>query len=541
MATTGYATPTKAYTSQPLNIESSAYNSSTKKYALNHFQWQAEPTGNNTATPGATLNLLYGTDPAAPTETGLSLNNKGIFTFAPGQTFPGSGSISGVTAGTDLTGGGTSGNVTLNLDVTKVPQLASANVFTQTLSVNATNPFTGVLNATSPYQAIVGTMTSNDFFTAAITGNASATGTGTTMGVVGESSTSAGMGVYGQSFGTGYGVYGTSSGTGVYGVTSDQTDYGFYGVAGINGGQPLPPGYFFVPPTGIGVYGQGTDGGMFVGSASGVLGLGQPATSSTDPGVGGEFNAGDASLTSDPGTYGILVTGSPTQGSNDAGDGAWIMGGASTGGYQGNGIVSFGDTYNGGVNNQYGAPFGYAAAFFDDVFVDGKINYGQGVNMIDHPLDPANKYLAHASMGSPDMKNFYDGVATLDGNGEAYVELPDWFESVNRDFRYQLTSIGTPGPNLYIAEEIAGNHFRIAGGKAGSKVSWQVTGIRQDAWANAHRVSVEQEKPARLRGFYLHPELHGAAKERGIEWALHPKQMQQLKARREKLMASKKP
>ncbi|MGB7584139.1 MAG: hypothetical protein WBM11_04770, partial [Terriglobales bacterium] len=97
MATTNYASPTKGYNSQPFNLESSAYNSGTGKYTLNHFQWQAEPTGNDTTTPGATLNLLYGTDPAAPTETGLQLSNKGVFTFAPGQTFPGgSGTVTSV-------------------------------------------------------------------------------------------------------------------------------------------------------------------------------------------------------------------------------------------------------------------------------------------------------------------------------------------------------------------------------------------------------------------------------------------------------------
>ena len=115
MATTNYASPTKGYNSQPFNIESSAYNSGTAKYTLNHFQWQAEPTGNNTTSPGATLNLLYGTDPAAPSETGLKLSSTGLFTFASGQVFPGTGTITGVTAGTDLTGGGTSGTVTLSL------------------------------------------------------------------------------------------------------------------------------------------------------------------------------------------------------------------------------------------------------------------------------------------------------------------------------------------------------------------------------------------------------------------------------------------
>src|SRR5271166_6360299 len=96
LATMNYATPTTGYNSQPFNLESSAYNSGTAKYTLNHFQWQAEPVGNNTTSPGATLNLLYGTDPAAPTETGLKLSSKGVFTFAAGQTFPGAGTVTSV-------------------------------------------------------------------------------------------------------------------------------------------------------------------------------------------------------------------------------------------------------------------------------------------------------------------------------------------------------------------------------------------------------------------------------------------------------------
>ena len=57
------------------------------------------------------------------------------------------------------------------------------------------------------------------------------------------------------------------------------------------------------------------------------------------------------------------------------------------------------------------------------------------------------------------------------------------------------------------------------------EVSWQVTGIRQDAWANAHRIPVEEEKNARERGYYLHPELYGAPEEKQIEWARNPQRM----------------
>ena len=52
---------------------------------------------------------------------------------------------------------------------------------------------------------------------------------------------------------------------------------------------------------------------------------------------------------------------------------------------------------------------------------------------IDHPLDPENKYLRHTSIESDDMKNVYDGVVTLNDNGEAWVQLPNWFQALNID------------------------------------------------------------------------------------------------------------
>jgi hypothetical protein len=115
------------------------------------------------------------------------------------------------------------------------------------------------------------------------------------------------------------------------------------------------------------------------------------------------------------------------------------------------------------------------------------------------------------------MMNVYNGNVVLDARGEASVMLPDWFEALNRDFRYQLTSVGAPGPNLYVAEEISGNRFTIAGGAPNGKVSWQVTGIRQDAWANANRIPVERAKPAGETGLYLHPAARGLSIEVGVE------------------------
>ena len=145
----------------------------------------------------------------------------------------------------------------------------------------------------------------------------------------------------------------------------------------------------------------------------------------------------------------------------------------------------------------------------DYVDIVGMLTKPAGSFKIDHPLDPANKYLYHSFVESPDMKNMYDGVAELDGSGEAVIALPDWFQALNKDFRYQLTTIGGYAP-VYIAQEVANNQFKIAGGRPGIKVSWQVTGTRQDAYANAHRIQVEVEKAPADRGRYLYPELVGA-------------------------------
>ncbi len=158
---------------------------------------------------------------------------------------------------------------------------------------------------------------------------------------------------------------------------------------------------------------------------------------------------------------------------------------------------------------------GDIAEFTGDLVVNGNLSVngtvakGGGSFMIDHPLDPANKILYHSFVESPDMKNINDGVVKLDERGEAWVQLPNWFEALNKDFRYQLTAIGAPGPELYIAEEVKDNKFKIAGGKPNMKVSWMVTGIRHDPYAEKNRIQVEVEKVPSQRGTYVHPEAYG--------------------------------
>jgi hypothetical protein len=120
------------------------------------------------------------------------------------------------------------------------------------------------------------------------------------------------------------------------------------------------------------------------------------------------------------------------------------------------------------------------------------------------------------------MMNVYNGTVVLDRRGRATVQLPDWFESLNRDFRYQLTAVGRAAPRLHVAQEVDEGRFTIAGGKAGQKVSWQVTGIRQDAWANTYRIPVEVEKSEEDKGRYLHPELFDGEPIAEIAWVREP-------------------
>jgi hypothetical protein len=185
-------------------------------------------------------------------------------------------------------------------------------------------------------------------------------------------------------------------------------------------------------------------------------------------------------------------------------------------------IGMYADAYGGNVNiGLYASsPSGVndLAGYFDgNVWITGLLSATVKAFRMDHPQDPANKYLTHASMESSEMLNVYSGTIVLDGNGEASVALPDYFEDINKDFRYQLTAIGAPAPNLYIAEEINNNSFKIAGGNPGMKVSWEVTGVRNDPYAQAHPMQVEIEKNDREKGKYLHPEVYGLDDSYGIQ------------------------
>jgi len=223
---------------------------------------------------------------------------------------------------------------------------------------------------------------------------------------------------------------------------------------------------------------------------------------------------------SNSGSYGIRVSGNNGTYYNTGGIIAFSN--------NGQGIVS---SSNDGIGFYSYWNSGEAANLSGDVTVTGNLSKSAGSFKIDHPVDPENKFLYHSFVESPDMMNIYNGNVQLDENGTATVTLEDWFEPLNRDFRYQLTSIGAPSPNLYIAQQVENQAFKIAGGEPNALVSWQLTGIRQDKYAEANRIEVEVDKEEKFKGYYLHPEIYGYGFEKGFDYVMNGyKSLEELKA-----------
>jgi hypothetical protein len=153
LPSTGTATATAGFKSQPADWLASSFNSSTNAPVSQDFRWQAEPSGNDSSSPLATLNLLFGTNGANPAATGLSINSTGQINFAAGQIFPGTGNgtITGVTAGTGLSGGGTSGNVTLNVNEGVVAFQSDLTNAENTLNASISTAQTNAINTSEAY------------------------------------------------------------------------------------------------------------------------------------------------------------------------------------------------------------------------------------------------------------------------------------------------------------------------------------------------------------------------------------------------------
>ncbi len=271
----------------------------------------------------------------------------------------------------------------------------------------------------------------------------------------------AGIGVYGQQNGSGYGVYGsTSNGTGVTG-TSLSFGTGVYGTT----------------PNGTGVFGDSSSGDGVVGGSS--SGDGVHGSSSSGFGVGGNSQ-------NDDGVHGYSSNGTGVHGSSGTGYAGWFQG---------------------------------------NVTVTGTLTKGGGAFRIDHPLHPAHTYLQHSFVESPDMMDVYNGNVRTDAKGFATVAMPRYFQALNRSFRYQLTPLGRDGWNARagIWRKIRNSRFTIRTDKPRVEVSWQVTGIRHDRYANAHRIKVVLPKARAEQGKYLHPQLYGKPKSEGIGYVKPPK------------------
>lgn len=309
-----------------------------------------------------------------------------------------------------------------------------------------------------------------------------ATGTGANRGVYGQtdSGDNGAAGVYG------YNSAGASSGSGVWGKTPSSNGRGVFGEASSASG-----------PT-IGVYGTAASAGGYA-----VYGY-NSSTGSDSTSVYGESPSQTG--------RGVFGYATATLGANRG-----VVGRSDSSGGIGVYAEAAGDTgSNAGIYARTASGSGVAGLFNGNVTIIGALAKSSGTFKIDHPLDPANKYLSHSFVESPDMKNVYDGVVDVDAAGNAQVELPSYFSALNRDFRYQLTSIGSPAPLLHVSSEVEDNVFSISGGMPGTRVSWQVTGIRKDPWAVAHPVIVEEEKAAEDKGHYLVPELYGRSAAEGI-------------------------
>ena len=160
-----------------------------------------------------------------------------------------------------------------------------------------------------------------------------------------------------------------------------------------------------------------------------------------------------------------------------------------------------------------GSAGGYAGLFSGGTTaVFGTLVKSSGAFLIDHPVEPETKFLYHSFVESPDMKNIYDGVVTTNGSGMAVVTMPGWFETLNMDFRYQLTCIGQFAQAI-VANEISNNSFVIQTNQPNVKVSWQVTGTRNDPWAQDNRIPVEKGKRPDEIGHYIYPQGYGKSSE----------------------------
>jgi hypothetical protein len=427
--TTGTATAASGKNSQPQDFVASVFNSGTSTAVPQKFQWQAEPIGNNTAVASGTMNLLYASGTAAPAETGLKISSKGIFTFAVGQTFPGTGpgtvkSVGLTAPATDFTVSGSPVTTTGTLNFAWKVAPTNANTANAIVKRDAFGNF----SAASIFATAVDAtdLSGIDSSVAATT-------------IFGEASAATGEG---------WGVNGET-------LSSDPRAFGVVGFATSTSGSPIGVYGQAASALGVGVFGQNgtessTGSGMSGSFASGVWGDGGQ--------VGGEFGV---TGTVDDGIGGFFVNNSP------AGHQAfWAQAKNSSSLAL---IAGFGTTT------------GVLTAFCD-VDSGGNLNCTGAKNAV-VPVDGGKRTVAMAAIESP--KNWFEdfGSAQL-VNGSATVALDaDFMQTVNTHEEYQvfLTPYGDC-KGLYVTNR-GSNSFEVhelEGGTASLSFGYRITAVRKN-------------------------------------------------------------
>lgn len=318
---------------------------------------------------------------------------------------------------------------------------------------------------------------------------------------------------------------GQAPNAGVVGITRDNSfgsiGYGVYGIAeatsNLNGSVGVA-GYS-ANPTGVGVAGLGGNSGTGVSGSGGAYGVTGESYDGT--GVVGTTRSassyGVSALNNSTSSSAIAIKGNGNNGAGVRGEGGFAGIWGYSPGATGVGVIGTSNS-SGGIGVWGTSTYGIAGYFSGPLQTSGNF-YAAGTKsfQIDHPLDPEKKYLLHAAIESSEALNVYSGNVQLDGRGEAWVELPRWFDAINRGARYQLTAIGAPGPGLYVAQKVTKNRFKIAGGTAGGEVSWQITSQRNDPYMQQKPFQAELEKPKEEQGSYLFPQGYGQPESRSLD------------------------
>jgi len=539
----GTATSSGGKASQPQDLVASSFSSSTKAAVNQTFQWKAEASGNNTATPSGTLNLLFGSGTASPAETGLKLSSKGLLTFASGQTFPGTGTLTGVTtaSGSGLTGGGTSGTLALGLTTScsnnQVLQwngskwaCSSAGTGTVT-SVGLAAPATDFTVSGSPVTG-AGTLkfawnvaptdadTANAIVKRDATGSFNATsitGTGTfsattanVNAIIGSTSLDGGSAIVGSATAAG----GSNR---VYGVTGNSvsTVAGSTGVLGLDGNINASETGGFT----MGVQGDSSNqvNGM------GVFGFDGPGLSSVfntlrtrGGGVGVWGDAGTSTTFLNIGVVGTM----------DDGPGGFFGNNSPTG-YGALVALTYGGT---------GEPFLAGNAHSEaSCSVDqfGNLNCTGSKNAV-VPIDGGKRIVAMSAIEAP--QNWFEDVGEAElVNGAAAIQLDSSYtQTVNTETTYQvfLTPYGDC-KGLYVANRTAHSFevHELGGGTATLNFGYRIMALRKN-YENVrfadhtHDLDAHKRMMERMKARASHPQSHDPVKSPGLAPALSPATVQ---------------